>query len=66
MTKQVVMKIRNEAKQKGSACVLRWWTFMATDISALLMFGDSFHAIERGQVSKKTLGLFFSGILTDL
>ncbi|KAL6796946.1 sterigmatocystin biosynthesis P450 monooxygenase [Trichoderma sp. SZMC 28012] len=52
MTKQVVMKIRNEAKQKGSACVLRWWTFMATDISALLMFGDSFHAIERGQVNE--------------
>jgi cytochrome P450 len=51
MAKQVVEKMIHESKANGSADVLKWWTFLATDVSALLMFGDSFHAIEQGQVS---------------
>jgi cytochrome P450 len=50
MTKQVMEKMRSESGSNGSVDVLKWWTFMATDVAALLMFGDSFHAIERGQV----------------
>jgi cytochrome P450 len=52
MTKLVVEKMKAEAKTKGTTDVLKWWTFMATDVSALLMFGDSFHTIEQGQVSE--------------
>lgn len=50
MTKQVVEKMKTETGSNGTTDVLKWWTFMATDISALLMFGDSFHATENGQV----------------
>lgn len=50
MTKQVVERMKAEAGSNGTTDVLKWWTFMATDVSALLMFGDSFHAIETGQV----------------
>jgi cytochrome P450 len=52
MTKQVVAKMKLEARSNGTTDVLKWWTFMATDVSALLMFGDSFHAIEQGQVRR--------------
>jgi cytochrome P450 len=52
MAKQVVEKMRDESASVGTTDLLKWWTFMATDVSALLMFGDSFHAIETGHVSE--------------
>jgi cytochrome P450 len=30
--------------------ILKWWTLMATDISSQIMFGESFHTIEAGEV----------------
>jgi cytochrome P450 len=36
----------------GRVDVLKWWTFMASDVSAHLMFGESFHTIENGCVSE--------------
>jgi cytochrome P450 len=33
----------------GTADVLKWWTYLATDVSAHLMFGDSFHMLESGE-----------------
>lgn len=50
MVREVVTKMKLEAEH-GTADILKWWTFMATDVSALLMFGDSFKMIERGEVS---------------
>jgi cytochrome P450 len=59
MVGQVVAKMKAEAEAKGSTDILKWWTFMATDVSALLMFGDSFHTIERGRVSKSVFAIHF-------
>jgi len=33
----------------GTADVLKWWTYLATDVSAHLMFGESFHMLESGE-----------------
>jgi cytochrome P450 len=36
----------------GVADVLEWWTYMTTDVIAELGFGEGFHALETGQVSR--------------
>ena len=46
-----VDRIRRDALE-GTADVLKWWTFMASDVSAELMFGESFNTLETGQVPK--------------
>lgn len=51
MVRKVVARMKSEAEH-GTADILKWWTFMATDVSALLMFGDSFKMIERGEVCR--------------
>ncbi|KAI5251552.1 cytochrome P450 monooxygenase [Aureobasidium subglaciale] len=43
-----VSRIKAEAT-RGSADVLKWWTYLATDVSAHLMFGESFHMLESGE-----------------
>jgi cytochrome P450 len=43
-------KIDSDLKS-GKADLLKWLLFMATDISAHLMFGDSFRTLENGEVS---------------
>jgi len=48
---KAVEKIGEEARRVGKADVLKWWTFLATDVAAELMFGESFEMIERGEVS---------------
>jgi cytochrome P450 len=48
--RMVVGKMKDESRRKGSTDALKWWTLMATDVSSHLMFGDSFHMIEKGQV----------------
>lgn len=52
MVELTVRKIKEEGRGGGPVNILKWWTFMATDVSSHLMFGDSFHAIERGEVSR--------------
>jgi hypothetical protein len=47
--KLAVWKIRQDAKA-GNADLLKWWTFMATDIVGLLGFGESFGMLELGRV----------------
>lgn len=34
----------------GPVDILQWWTFMATDISAKLNFGESFNMVDYGKV----------------
>lgn len=50
-----VEKMIQESQPPGSADgridVLKWWTFMASDVSAHLMFGESFHTLDNGVVS---------------
>lgn len=45
-----VMKIK-AASTTGTADLMKWWTFMATDIVGVLGFGESFGMLELGQVS---------------
>jgi ATP-dependent Zn protease len=44
-----VLIIKQEA-ESGAADILKWWTFMANDIIAEMAFGESFGALEYGQV----------------
>lgn len=45
-----VSQIQNEL-QKASVCdILKWSTFLATDVSGHLMFGESFNMLGLGQV----------------
>lgn len=46
-----VMKIKQNASE-GTADLMKWWTFMATDIVGVLGFGESFGMLELGQVSR--------------
>jgi cytochrome P450 len=43
-------KIERDARS-GTADVLKWWTFMATDVSGQLSFGRSFDMLHLEQVS---------------
>ena len=46
-----VEKIKSDAMGAG-ADVFKWWTLMTTDVIAHLSFGESFHMLEQGKVSK--------------
>lgn len=48
-----VGKMKSEGKT-GPVDILKWWTLMATDVSCHLMFGDSFHTVEKGEVSRSS------------
>jgi cytochrome P450 len=43
-----VARIKADATS-GTADVLKWWTYLATDVSAHLMFGESFHMLESSE-----------------
>lgn len=47
-----ISKIRSESAQLGSADVLKWFTLMASDVSSHLMFGESFHTLEQGEMNE--------------
>lgn len=36
----------------GSADILKWFTLMASDVSSHLMFGESFHTLEQGEMNE--------------
>lgn len=44
-----VSRIKAEA-QRGEADVLKWWTFMTTDVMGRLSFGESFNMLQVGEV----------------
>jgi Cytochrome P450 len=50
MVDLAVDKIKREA-ERGVADVLKWWTFMATDVSGELSFGKSFEMLRIEKVS---------------
>ena len=62
-TQLAVSGIGEEAKKTGEADILKWWTFMATDVIGELSFGDSFHMLEQGKVG---LGLLIRPPLTQV
>lgn len=40
-----------EEANGGVADMMKWWMFLATDVSTHLMFGESFRTLEMGEVS---------------
>ncbi|KAK7532696.1 sterigmatocystin biosynthesis P450 monooxygenase [Phyllosticta citricarpa] len=44
-----VQRIEEECRRAGEADVFKWWTFLATDVSGTLMFGESFNMLEYGK-----------------
>lgn len=38
-------------KTQSPCDILKWWTFMATDTSAHVMFGESFGTLQRGEIT---------------
>ncbi|KAE8347348.1 hypothetical protein BDV24DRAFT_173226 [Aspergillus arachidicola] len=44
-----VSQIQRELKAVGKSDLLKWWTFLATDVSGHLMFGESFNMLQVGK-----------------
>ena len=49
-----VARIKQECATSGSVDVLKWWMYLAADVSAELMFGESFHMLESDEVCTKS------------
>jgi len=51
--RMAVGRIRDEAMASEGriANVYKWWTFLASDVFAHVVFGESFHMLELGEVS---------------
>lgn len=54
ITKKAVGKIKDNLRENGKADILKWWTFMASDISGQLMFGESWDMLGKGKVGTTT------------
>lgn len=50
-----ILRMEEEMKIRGAADVLKWWTFMATDVIGTLTFGESFKTLEQGKVSRSPI-----------
>lgn len=50
MIERTMERVEEDMRHCGTVDVLKWFTFMATDLSSHLMFGESLGALERGQV----------------
>lgn len=44
-----VRRMGEESKRLGKVDVLKWWTFLASDVLGELAFGESFGNLERGE-----------------
>lgn len=44
-----VSQIQQELQSDGKADLLKWWTFLATDVTGHLMFGESFNMLKVGK-----------------
>jgi len=61
-----IAQIKSESARNGSADVLKWFMFMASDVIANLSFGESFHMIESGVKSDYIKAIEDTGILMAL
>lgn len=50
-----LQRMEEDMREHGYVDVLKWWTYMATDVSAHLSFGESFRMLEQKKVSSRTL-----------
>ncbi|KAI1744896.1 cytochrome P450 [Xylaria scruposa] len=58
-----IQQMGEEMKAKQVVDVFKWWMFMTTDVIGHLTFGESFHALERGEVNTYIKDLRKAGII---
>jgi cytochrome P450 len=49
---RAIDRIGEEMKKRGAADVLKWWSFLTTDVIGQLSFGQGFDMLEVGKVSE--------------
>lgn len=49
ITKKAAIKINEDLAANGTVDVLKWLTFMASDISGQMMFGESWNMLDKGE-----------------
>lgn len=61
-----VQRMREEMQEKGFADIYKWWTFMTSEITGELTFGQSFRILEEGNIEGKRekLALILMAVLT--
>lgn len=57
-----VSQIRGELTRDGRSDVMKWWTFLATDVSGHLMFGESFDMLQLGKVRTPSHPFWADGV----
>ncbi|KAI8281548.1 hypothetical protein K4K60_004112 [Colletotrichum sp. SAR11_57] len=55
IAKKAVHRIADDLKENGKADVLKCWTFMTSDISGELMFGESWDMLGKGQMGERNI-----------
>ncbi|KAF5484434.1 Cytochrome P450 monooxygenase cypX [Colletotrichum siamense] len=70
IAKKAVRRIADDLKENGKADVLKWWTFMTSDISGELMFGESWDMLGKGQKNEfiRSVAIYIqsSGLTAEL
>ncbi|KAH9232377.1 hypothetical protein K456DRAFT_1750789 [Colletotrichum gloeosporioides 23] len=70
IAKKAVNRIADDLKENGKADVLKWWTFMTSDISGELMFGESWDMLGKGQKNEfiRSVAIYIqsSGLTAEL
>lgn len=59
-----VQRMKEETEERGAADVYKWWTFMTSEITGELTFGQSFRILEEGKVSVQELARILMASLT--
>ncbi|KAF4904018.1 Cytochrome P450 monooxygenase cypX [Colletotrichum fructicola] len=70
IAKKAVHRIADDLKENGKADVLKCWTFMTSDISGELMFGESWDMLGKGQKNEfiRSVAIYIqsSGLTAEL
>lgn len=70
ITKKAAIKIKKDLDDHGKADVLKWFTFMASDISGQMMFGESWNMLDKEEKNDfiKCLEIYMqaSGLAAEL
>ncbi|KAL0929837.1 cytochrome p450 monooxygenase [Colletotrichum truncatum] len=70
ITSKAIQKIVEELQQNGKVDVLKWFTFMSSDVSGELKFGESWDLLGKGRQNDlvRSIGIFMqiSGLTAEL
>lgn len=59
-------KMEQEANKEGRVDILKWWTFLATDVISELCFGSSFEMLKQGKKNQYMIDVESSLMLASL